>query len=381
MIELHKAVFTKKDKFLTKKCFDTEWLSSSGKNVKILETKISKYTGIKNSVAVLNGSIGLYLSINSLNPNKGDEIIVPTLTFVATVNAVVSNFCSPIFQDCDDFFNIDINKTIEFLKHYTCQIKRNCINKNTKKKIIAIIVTSTWGNYVEIKKLKKVCKKKNIKIIEDSAEALGTFSKKGKHAGYFADISVISFNLNKIITGGSGGIILTNNKRLSKKINHIANQAKKNKKLFVHDEVGFNFKMTNITATLCLSQLSRIKKIKLKKKNIYNTYLKMIPNCNFMLAERPDANNNNWMNLLIFKDVKKFDKIKKLIEFLEAKKIEVRPVWKLNHQQIKFKKYQTYKIQKAVKLYSSSLCVPSGLNITKKKIDFVIKSIKDYLDV
>ena len=99
-----------------------------------------------------------------------------------------------------------------------------------------------------------------------------------------------------------------------------------------------------------------------------------------MLAERPDANNNNWMNLLIFKDIKKFDTIKKLIEFLEIKKIEARPVWKLNHQQIKFKKYQTYKIQKAVKLYSSSLCVPSGLNITKKKIDYVIKSIKDYLD-
>lgn len=380
MIELHKAVFTKKDKFLTKKCLDSEWLSSSGKNVSILEKKIIKYTGINNCIAVLNGSVALYLSIYSLKPGYGDEIIVPTLTFVATVNSVILNNCSPVFQDCDSFFNIDVDKTIEFLRNQTIQVKKNCVNKKTNKKIFAIIVTSTWGNHVDLSRLKEICLKKNIKIIEDSAEALGTFSNQKKHAGFYADISIISFNLNKIITGGGGGAILTNNTKLAKNINHIANQAKKNKKLFIHDQVGFNFKMNNVNATLCLSQLKRINQIKKKKIYINKLYENSIMSKNFNVAPRPNADNNNWMNILIFKNFKNFKMIKRLINQLEKYKIETRPVWKLNHKQSSFKNFQAYKITNADKLYNSSLCIPSGINLKKKKIDFIIKVIKNILN-
>ena len=198
-------------------CVKTNWLSGSGKFVNQFEDKIKKFTASKYSVANVNGTSALHLALKVIGCNKDDEVIVPTLTFIAPVNAILYNNCSPIFMDSDNSFNLDINKVIKFIKDKTKFSRGFSVNKKTNKKIKAIIIVHLWGNAVKFNKLQSVCKSRNIKIIEDASESIGTRIKVSKnnirHVGTLGDIGCFSFNTNKIITCGSGGAAVTNNKK------------------------------------------------------------------------------------------------------------------------------------------------------------------------
>ena len=210
-------------------------------------------------------------------------------------------------MDCDEFFNIDAQKTLNFLDKNTETKKGFTINKKTKKRISAIIVTHVWGNAVNFDVLLKVCKKKNIKVIEDASESLGTFYKKHKkHTGTMGLFGVLSFNSNKIITTGGGGMILTNNYKLAKKAKYLTTQAKDDPINFIHNDIGYNYRMTNISAAIGLSQLSEIKNILRKKNWVRSYYLKKIKNINNMfINDTPKYSiNNNWLNILRFKKKK-----------------------------------------------------------------------------
>ena len=209
---------------------------------------------------------------------KDEEIIVPSLTFISTINSIYYNQCSPIFMDTDNNFNIDEDKTIEFLKEKTIYKNNSTFNKISGKKISALIVVSVWGVPPKIDNLYKVCKNRNIKIIEDATEALGSTyiggRFKGKHSGTIGDIGCLSFNGNKIITVGSGGMILTNKKEYHKRAKHFIKQCKKDSVNYIHDDVGYNFNLPALNAAFGFGQLENLQKILEKKKKIFLYYKK-----------------------------------------------------------------------------------------------------------
>ncbi len=371
------------EKKYLKECIDTEFVSSVGKFVNLFEKKISKYTNSKYAVACTSGTAALHLSLRIIGIKSQDEVIVPTMTFIATANAIKYLNASPIFMDCDEYYNIDVKKLLDFLKFNTFFKNGHTYNKKTKKIIKAIIPVHVSGNAVNLKPILNICKKKNILIIEDAAEALGTFyinnKKKGKHAGTIGDIGCLSFNGNKIITSGGGGMIITNNKELAQKARYLSTQATNDSINYIHNEIGYNYRLTNIQAAVGLAQLEKINLFIKKKKYIYNFYKKHFKNItDFALAKRPNyANNNGWMVSLVLKkinNIKKNSTIKKLFN----KKIQTRSMWLPIHMQKQFKGYQKYKIDKANKLFYSSINIPCSTNITNGELTKVVKVLKNF---
>ena len=264
---------------------------------------------------------------------------------------------------------MDIDKTIKFIKSETVFRNNFTFNKKTRNKISAILPVHLWGNAVRLEELLKVCKERNISIVEDAAESFGTKYIKGKlknrFTGTIGKVGCLSFNGNKIITTGGGGMLLTNDKKLAKKAKYLVNQAKDNALRYIHNDVGYNFRMTNIQAALGLAQLENFKVFKKKKNQIYQFYKNEIPKIRGLsLADLPEyAHNNKWLNILkIDKKIYK-KKVLEIIKRLKKHNIETRPIWYPNHLQKKFKSCQQYKIKNAIKLLNSSLCLPSSTNI------------------
>ena len=356
-----------------KKCIKNSMVSTAGDMVVKFEDMISKYTRSKHAVAFNSGTSALEIAIKAVGIEPNTEILVPTLTFVATINSVVNNNCIPIFMDCDDYYNLDVDKVKKFLLKNTYRKKNQCINKISHKRISAVVITHVWGNAANVNKLKKICKVNQIKIIEDASESLGTFynDNKNKHTGTVGDVGVISFNANKIITTGGGGMLLTNSKKIALKAKHLSTQAKKDSVFFIHDDVGNNSRMTNISAALGISQFKNLKKIISQKTKIRTQYKKKLKDISdITLAETPSySKNNNWMNVI--KSKKKIQ-LKKMVKNFYKNKIQVRPVWKLNHLQKPFKSYQKFNITKAKYLYERSLCLPSFPHLSEKEISLIV---------
>ena len=362
------------------RCLKSNWISTAGNLIKKFEKKISNYTGVKYAIACMNGSCALQISLKILGVTKEDEVIVPTLTFISPISAVVLNNANPIFMDVDKYHNIDSKKVIDFIEKKTFFKKGCTFNKKTKKKIKAIIVVHVWGNAVDLKDLLRLCKKRNILLVEDAAEGLGTKYKfsnfKNKHVGSIGALGCLSFNGNKIITTGGGGMILTNNKFLSNRAQYYINQAKDNSLYYVHNEVGYNYRMTNLQAALGLAQFNKLKLFLYKKKIINLMYKKYLGNLiNLKILDNPKySNNNNWMNILEIS--KTFPKsISQIINIFKKKNIDLRPIWKLNHTQRPFLKYEKYKISNSLKIYSNSICLPSSVNLKKNEIKKICKII------
>lgn len=365
------------------KCIKSNWISSAGSLIDNFEKKISNYTGAKYAVACSNATSALQISLKILGVKKNDEVIVPTLTFISSVNAIVLNGASPIFMDVDDFHNIDADKTVNFLKENTFFKNGYTFNKHSKKRIKALIIVHVWGNAANLYKLLKFCKKKNIDIVEDAAESLGTkysvSSLKNKHTGTLGRVGCISFNGNKIITTGGGGVLLTNEKKLNRLARYYFNQAKDDTIKSIHNDIGFNYRISNMQAALGIAQLKKINFFIQKKKVIRKTYQKLIKKLNnFTLEKSPDySSNNNWMNVVRFKKSNKLN-TENLVKYFYKHKIQVRPIWFLNHMQKPYKAYEKYKITNAKKIIDSCLCLPSSSNLKILEIKKICKLLENF---
>jgi|TARA_Y100000294_G_scaffold83342_1_gene78244 aminotransferase in exopolysaccharide biosynthesis len=392
MISLHEPLFAGNERRYIKNCLDQGWVSSAGEYVDIFEKKIAKYTGAKYAIACINGTSALQISLKLVGVIKGDEVIVPSMTFIAPVNAINYNNANPIFMDCDKYYTIDIDKTIDFINKETRTIKKKIygkdltvtVNRKTGNRITAIIVVHVFGNAVRIGSLANLCKKKNIALVEDAAESIGTFYKldryKKKHTGTIGIIGCLSFNGNKIITTGGGGMILTDNKKIAKKAKYLTNQAKDDPIYSVHNEVGYNFRLPNILAALGLAQLESLSKYIEKKKIIHKIYKKKINRIKYLsISNTPHyASCNHWLNVLeIEKNLTK-KKISKIIKYFSKNNIEVRPLWHPNHLQKKYKNCQTYKLDNINNFYKNRLCLPSSSQLTRKQQNFICKKIKNF---
>ena len=364
-----------------KECLDTEWVSSAGKYVGLFEKKIAEHTNAKYAVACVNGTSALQVSLRLAGVEPGDEVIVPTLTFIAPVNAIAYNGAIPVFMDADNYYNIDSEKIIEFIKNETVFKNGFTYNKKIDKKISAILPVHVWGNACWLDELVDLCKNRNIAVVEDACESLGTLYKegkyKGKHTGTIGKLGCLSFNGNKIITTGGGGMILTDDKTLAEKAKYLTTQAKDDPIRYVHDEIGYNFRLTNIQAALGVAQLEQLPAILKRKKELFDYYRSAIEDIDGLsLSKVPNyADNNHWLNLLQIDSKEIGEDHETLMQRLEKNGIQTRPVWMLNHQQKPYKNCQNYKIEKANILVENSLCLPSSSNLTNENLKKIVSQL------
>jgi aminotransferase in exopolysaccharide biosynthesis len=361
-----------------KECLDTEWVSSAGKYVGLFEKKIAEHTNAKYAVACVNGTSALQVSLRLAGVEPGDEVIVPTLTFIAPVNAVAYNGASPVFMDTDDYYNMDAEKVIEFINGETVFKNESTYNKTTNKKISAIIPVHVWGNAVWMAKLVSLCEERNIAIVEDAAESMGTRyingEHSGKHTGTICLLGCLSFNGNKIITTGGGGMILTDDADLAEKAKYLTKQAKDDRLRYIHHEIGYNFRLTNIQAALGVAQLEQLPRFLERKGEISHQYQNALKGVDGLsIADVPNyADNNHWMNVLQIDNAVYGEDRDSIMQRLEKNRIQTRPVWALNHLQKPYKDCQSYKIEQAEELVNNSLCLPSSTNLSDEDLNKII---------
>ncbi len=360
-----------------KECLDTGWVSSAGSYVSRFEEMVADYAGAKHAVAAVNGTSALHVSLLTCNVKPDDEVIVPTLTFIAPVNTV--RYCNavPVFMDCEpETLCIDVQKTSDFISR-KCEQRRDgyTCNKETGRRVKAVIPVHIFGHPVDMNPLLEVCKKNNIDIIEDATESLGS-EYNGARTGSFGRLGCFSFNGNKIITTGGGGMIVTSDDGIAKRARHLTTQAKKDPFEYDHDEIGYNYRLTNIQAAMGVAQMERIDEfVETKRKNasIYRELLSDINDIRF-LWERSWAKSNFWFYTIKAPKEHRMPLMKHLL----SKDIQVRPVWKLIHTLPMYKEYQSYEIQDAIQIYETSLNLPCSVGLKREQIEFVSENIHYY---
>ena len=360
---LHSPFFQKNEKLFLKDCIESTYVATTGKYIKLFENKLKRIIKSSDLVTILNGTIALKVCLKVLGINSGDEVLVPSLTFVGTVNAIKHAGGTPHFIDTDiNNLGVDNDKLVKYLKSISKKNnKGELINKKTKKKIFGIIPVHVFGNVGQIDQLCKISKKYSLKVIEDAAESLGSYYKK-RHVGNFGDLGILSFNANKVITTGSGGAIICNSKTLGKKIRHLTSTAKiPHTWEFLHDEVGWNYKMNNLSSALGYAQIKNINKIMKLKKNLSINYKKNIKKYKYLKFFNEPANckSNNWLNVVSAKNIS-LNQRNEILFLLNKKRIRCRPVWRLIHKLRMYKNYPRSDLSNAIKLEKTLFCLPSG---------------------
>lgn len=382
-ILLNEPFLTGNEKSYLLDCINSNWISTSGYYVNKFEQEVANYVDSRYAIACSSGTAALHIALKVLGISNNDEVIVPTVTFIATINAIRYNNASPVFLDVDNFYNIDVTKFIKFIDNQTYYKDGFTYNKSTNNKIKAVLPVHVWGNAVDLNKIIKICKEKNIKIIEDASESLGSKYNSGplknKFTGTIGDIGCFSFNGNKIITAGGGGMIVTNDKLLAEKSIYFTSQAKDDHLNFIHDEIGYNYRLTNLHAAVGLAQIEKVNEILIRKEEIFNFYLEFFSNNDKInLVPRPDyATNNHWLNIIRFKNFNYLD-LKKIITYLNENCIQVRPIWQLNHLQKPYKNDEFFDIVNATKLIENSLCLPSSPGMSNDDLKRVCEKINTY---
>lgn len=358
--QLHTPVFLGNELKYLKKCISSRYVSYVGKFVNIFEQKLCYLTKSKFAIATSSGTSALHLILQYLNVSKNDEVLLPSYTYVATANAIKYCNASLNFVDVEtETLGVCPEKLESYLKKISFRKDKKTFNRFTKKQIKALIIVHVYGFSCKIFEIKKICKKHNIKLIEDAAESIGCYYH-GKHLGTHSDFGILSFNGNKTITTGGGGAILVKSKKTAKDLKHLSTHAKlKIKYDHFHDKIGFNCRMINLAAAVGCAQLENLDKIiKLKKKN-FNIYNKIFKN--FIDAEilepSSETRSNYWLITVIFKNSsikKKFEKC------LKKYKINFRYTWRpLNTLKI-FKSCPSDNLDNSYEIFKRTLNLPSS---------------------
>lgn len=360
-----------------KECLDTGWVSSVGSCVTRFEEAVVNYVGAKYGVATVNGTSALHVSLIACGVQPDDEVIVPTLTFIAPVNAVRYCGAEPVFMDCDpETLCMDTVRLGEFIRNETIRKKDGyTYNKDTGRRVKAIVPVHVFGHPVEMDSLTEICCSRNIDIVEDAAESIGS-EYRGKKTGSFGKTGCFSFNGNKIITTGGGGMVVTDDEDIAKRVRHLTTQAKSDPFEYDHDEIGYNYGLSNIQAAMGVAQMEKLDEfIRVKRRNakLYKELLAGLGEIEF-LWEKPWVQNNFWFyTIRVSKEYKT-----PLMDFLVAKKIQVRPIWRLIHILPMYRDCQAYGIDKALEAYEDCINLPCSVNIPEEDIKAVVENITNY---
>lgn len=366
--------------YITKAIKD-EWVSTAGPYVTEFENMVAQYVNVSNAVSCQNGTSGIHTCLMLSNIKAGDEVLVPALTFIAAANPVKYINAEPVFIDCDDSLCIDPEKIELFIKT-NCIFKNGLLtNKNTKKIIKAIIVVHVFGNMADMEAIMNIASKYSLTVIEDSTEALGSYYSsgkyKGKHAGTIGDFGIYSFNGNKIITTGGGGMIVARDNKDLIRAKHITTQAKQDELYFIHDEIGYNYRMTNLQAAMGIAQLEQLENfIKVKNSN-YDLYCDLLKDIQGLriLPFRKDIRSNKWFYSLFCDDTCHLNR-DQMIEYLESNRIQSRPIWALIPDQKPYRGSQVFMIEKAKYYIDHVLNLPCSTNLSSSDIERIACVIK-----
>ena len=363
-------------------CLESGWVSTGGKFIPEFEDKVKKYIKTKCAAGVQSGTAGLHLSLQVLGVQRDEEVIVPTLTFIAAVNPVTYLGANPVFIDCDDSLCMDPIKLEKFCSEECDFIDGILVNKKTNRKIRVLVIVHVFGNMADMEKIMDIAKKYNLKVLEDATEALGTYYTEGKYKGKFAgtmgDLGVLSFNANKIITTGGGGMVVGDNYDLVEKVRFLSSQAKKDPLYFIHDEIGYNYRMLNLQAALGSSQIDELEAfIETKTKNYY-LYKEAINNIEGLqlLTFRKGIRPNYWFYALVVDEEKYGLNKDELLRKLVSENIQTRPIWGLIHQQKPYQEYEAYQMEKSLWYHERVLNIPCSSNLTEEEVKIVISKLK-----
>ena len=340
-IPLHIPVFRGNEKQYLNECIDSTFVSSVGKFVDRFEKMVAGYTGAPKAVVCVNGTNALHMAMMLVGVERDDEVITQALTFIATCNAISYIGAHPVFVDVDrDTMGLSPTALETWLSE-NAEIKANtCYNKKTGRRIKACVPMHTFGHPVHLDELVEVCDRYKLELVEDAAESLGSFYK-GKHTGTFGRVGAISFNGNKTITTGGGGMMLFQDEKLAKHAKHLTNQAKLPHRWdFMHDEIGYNYRMPNINAALGCAQMEQLDEILKDKRETalrYKAFFTEIPEIEFF-DEPIDCKSNFWLNAVILPDK---TKQQEFLAFTNDHGVMTRPIWKLMNRLPMFSACQT----------------------------------------
>jgi perosamine synthetase len=355
------------------------WVSTAGSYVARFEKEMAAYLNVSGTAAVQSGTAALHLSMLLCGIKKDQEVIVPTLTFIAAVNPVMYLGAHPVFMDCDSTLNMDCKKLADFLATKCQKTSKGLLNRSSGRIIRAVLIVHVFGNMADMETLLDLCQTYDLKLIEDATEALGTRytkgSLKGKYAGTIGDFGAYSFNGNKIITTGGGGMITAKSEADLKKAAYLSAQAKDDPFFYVHNEIGYNYRLTNIQAALGVGQLECLEDYIHIKTHNYNYYKDVFKDRKdiSLLPFNEKARNNHWFYSLRLND-KRLNRDALMLRLKESG-IETRPIWKLNHTQTMYEGCQTYHIERAPFYQSRIINLPCSVSLTEADIDYVAKTL------
>ena len=361
-LALHEPYFCGNEKKYLNECIETTMVSYVGAFVSRFEGMLIDFTGAKFAIATVNGTAALHIALLAAGVQSGDEVLIPTMTFVATANAVT--FCNaiPHFVDGqEETLGMDPYKLRNYLNDISVMRDRVCFNKLTGRPVRAMVPVHTFGHPVDMDPLMEICTEFNITMVEDAAESLGSYYKK-RHTGTFGKLGILSFNGNKIVTTGGGGAILTNDEELAKMIRHITTTAKvPHRWEYYHDQVGYNYRMPNINAAVGCAQMESLPVFLDRKKKLAESYknaFEKIEGVRFFL-EPENAQSNYWLNILLL-DNKKANYKQELLERSNLTGIMTRPAWELMHTLPMFKAYPKMDLSIAENIASRLINIPSS---------------------
>jgi perosamine synthetase len=379
MIPLSVPLLNGKEWTYVKECLDTGWISSAGSYVNQFEQMIADYAGVKYGVACMNGTVGLHIAQILAGVTAADHVLAPNITFIATLNAIKYTGAEPILIDVNPSnWQMDLDLLEAYLLEYAV-IKEvdgsyYSFHKATNKRIKAIMPVHVLGNMGDMDKLEAIASRFHLSMIEDSTEALGSYYK-GKHAGSFGKFGVFSFNGNKIISTGGGGVIVTNDEDLAKRAKHLTTQAKTSAMEYIHDEIGYNYRLVNVLAAIGVAQMEQFSEILSKKHYLdafYRTELAGVGDICFQEVG-PGVQTNGW--LFTFST----QHMRALLAHLNANGVQSRPFWMPMNQLEMFKEniYVT-KTDQSAQIYEQCISIPSSAGITQAELEEVVRQIKDF---
>ena len=357
------------------------WVSTSGGKVTEFEQALARYLGVDRAVACNAGSSALHLAAMAAGITRGEEVIVPTLTFIAAVSPLTRYVgAEPVFIGCDDSLCIDPDAVENFCRTH-CEMRDGKLyNKTTGAHVKALEAVHVFGNMADMERLTEIARRYGLILIEDATEALGTRYTDGPFAGKFAgtigDIGCYSFNGNKIITTGAGGAVVSNHADWLEHAKHISTQAKTDLLQFKHDEVGYNYRMTNVQACLGLAQLERLEGFIAHKKELYDHYvarLDGVKGLRILPFRTEDVRPNRWFFSLYLKD-SGLDR-DTVIEKLQAQNIQTRPVWALIHEQADYPRNEAYGLEKAENYRRQIVNLPCSTNLSLEDCERVCQAV------
>lgn len=356
---LHPPVFFGNERKYLNDCIDTTFVSSVGQYVDRMEQLVAEYTGAAKAVVCVNGTNALYMSLLLAGVKQGDEVITQALTFIATANAISYLNAFPIFCDVDEdtmgLSPVAVRKWLE----ENAEIKNNgCYNKSTGRKISAVVPMHTFGHPVHLDEFVKLCEEWKLVLVEDAAESIGSIYK-GKHTGLFGKIAALSFNGNKTITTGGGGMLLFTDTELGEKAKHLTTQAKiPHKWEFKHDDIGYNYRMPNINAALGCAQMENLEKILDNKRKTAMVYKDFFAGSEIKFFDEPkDCKSNFWLNAVLLPNKK--EQIK-FLEETNSSGIQTRPIWELMNRLVMFENCQCGSLKTSEMFADRVVNIPSG---------------------